>query len=178
VRYYLFSLFLFPPCTPSSSISLSDSEHPIICHWIPGRSPYSLKRMIFFQRVWFILLVTLFFLVLSDGVVVVGWVLKAAWTGVQILQVRCVSCRVSLAATHYMYQQVIFGYFWLRLAIWVFVEVFGRDWEKSIFRRKVFVGPRSPKTLCFGKSKSDLPKVSICCCCRNTDGLVCLDIKS
>ena len=34
--------------------------------------------------------------------VVVGWVLKATWTGVRILQARCVSCRVSLAlaATH------------------------------------------------------------------------------
>ena len=41
--------------------------------------------------------------------VVVGWVLKATWTGVRILQACCVSCRVSLAATHTVMPHLFFA---------------------------------------------------------------------
>jgi hypothetical protein len=42
------------------------------------------------------------------GVVVV-WILKATWTGVRILQARCVSCRVSFSATHTAMPRLIFA---------------------------------------------------------------------
>jgi hypothetical protein len=41
--------------------------------------------------------------------VVVGRVMEATLTGVWILQARCVSCHVSLAATHTAMPQLIFA---------------------------------------------------------------------
>ena len=76
-----------------------------------------------------------------------------------------------------------FGYLLLRLAIWVFVEVFVREWptEFSPLRKNPLFIERpqiSQNILSFGRSQNDLPKLLIHWCCRNTAGLVYLDIKS
>jgi hypothetical protein len=57
-------------------------------------------RVAYFARVWYRI---------SDGVVIVGWVLEATWIGVRNLQVCCVSCHVSFAATHTAMPPLIFA---------------------------------------------------------------------
>ena len=67
---------------------------PIICQWIPGHRPLSLKRTKNKISEYGLYITKTDYYKVSCGVVV-GSVLKAWWTGVGFVQARCVSCRQS-----------------------------------------------------------------------------------
>jgi len=64
-----------------------------------------MKKLI--KQLWFIQLKN--YLQRGECGIVAELVLEATWTGVRILQARCVSCRVSSAATHTAMPPVIFA---------------------------------------------------------------------